>query len=60
LAKASPPCKAAHLRVEQGDKAIEVKCADDGPMRACADIAMQLLDRIVIMQPRTTGSTPQR
>ena len=51
-----PPSKAAHFRVELGDNGIDVKCADDEPMRACADIAMQFLDRLGIAQPRTTGS----
>jgi hypothetical protein len=55
-----PPSKAAHFRVEQGDNGIDVKCADDEPMRACADITMQLLDRLGITQARTTGSAPQR
>ena len=55
-----PPSKAAHFRVEQGDNGIDVKCADDEPMRACADIAMQLLDRLGITQARTTGSAPPR
>jgi hypothetical protein len=55
-----PPSKAAHFRVEQGDNAIDVKCADEEPMRACADIAMQFLDRLGITQARTTGSAPQR
>jgi hypothetical protein len=32
-----PPSKAAHFRIEQGDNAIDVKCADEEPMRACAD-----------------------
>jgi hypothetical protein len=54
------PSKAAHFRVEQGDNGIEVKCADDEPMRACADITMQFLDRLGITQSRTTGSAPQR
>jgi hypothetical protein len=53
-----PPSKAAHFRVEQGDNAIDVKCADEEPMRACADIAMQFLDRLGITQARTTGSAP--
>jgi hypothetical protein len=55
-----PPSKAAHFRIEQGDNAIDVKCADEEPMRACADIAMQFLDRLGITQARTTGSAPQR
>jgi len=53
-----PPSKAAHFRIEQGDNAIDVKCADEEPMRACADIAMQFLDRLGITQSRTTGSAP--
>jgi hypothetical protein len=53
-----PPSKAAHFRIEQGDNAIDVKCADEEPMRACADIAMQFLDRLGITQARTTGSAP--
>lgn len=40
-----PPSKAAHLRLEKGDLKLDVKCAEDEPMKACADIAMQLLDR---------------
>jgi hypothetical protein len=53
-----PPSKAAHFRIEQGDNAIDVKCADEEPMRACSDIAMQFLDRLGITQARTTGSAP--
>jgi hypothetical protein len=55
-----PPSKAAHFRIEQGDNAIDVKCADDEPMRACSDIAMQFLDRLGITQARTTGSAPSQ
>ncbi len=50
--------KAAHFRVEQGDNGIDVKCADEEPMRACADIAMQFLDRLGITQAGTTGGAP--
>jgi hypothetical protein len=55
---APPPSKAAHFRVEQGDNGIDVKCADEEPMRACADIAMQFLDRLGITQAGTTGAAP--
>jgi len=55
-----PPSKAAHFRIEQGDNAIDVKCPDDEPMRACVDVTMQFLDRLGITQARTTGSAPQR
>ncbi len=41
-----PPSKAAHFRLEKGDMKIDVKCADDEPARACADITLQLIDRI--------------
>jgi hypothetical protein len=41
-----PPSKAAHFRVERGDLKLDVKCADDEPMKACADVAMQLLDKV--------------
>src|SRR6266481_3689457 len=40
-----PPSKAAHFRIEQGDNAIDVKCADEEPMRACSDIAMRRTNR---------------
>lgn len=41
-----PPSKAAHFRLEQADMRVDVKCADEEPMKACADIAMQLIDRL--------------
>lgn len=41
-----PPSKAAHFRVQKGDLDVDVKCADDEPMSACADIAMKLLDKV--------------
>jgi hypothetical protein len=41
-----PPSKAAHFRLEKGDLKLDVKCADDEPMKSCADIALQLLDKV--------------
>ena len=41
-----PPSKAAHIRLEKGDLKLDVKCADDEPMKACSDIALQLLDKV--------------
>ena len=41
-----PPSKAAHFRIEDGPKVIDIKCADDEPMKACADILSQVLDRM--------------
>ena len=29
---------------------IDVKCADDEPMSACADLALQMVDRLQSMQ----------
>lgn len=41
-----PPSKAAHFRIEDGERKIDVKCADDEPMKACADIMMQIIDKM--------------
>ncbi|NSY49198.1 hypothetical protein [Agrobacterium tumefaciens] len=41
-----PPSKAAHFRIEDGERKIDVKCADDEPIKACADIMMQLIDKM--------------
>lgn len=46
-----PPPKGAHLRFERGDARIDVKCADDEPMKACADITLQLLDKLSTLKP---------
>ncbi|MDI6027185.1 hypothetical protein QBK99_13390 [Corticibacterium sp. UT-5YL-CI-8] len=46
-----PPSKAAHFRVQQGDMNIDVKCADDEPMAACADIALRLVDAVQAQRP---------
>lgn len=44
-----PPPKAAHFRIEHGDTAVDIKCADDEPMKACADFTLQLLDKLQAM-----------
>jgi hypothetical protein len=41
-----PPSKAAHFRLHNGNVAIDVKCADDEPMKACVDAAAQLVDKL--------------
>lgn len=52
-----PPSKAAHFRIDVAPGAgIDVKCADDEPTRPCADIAFQLLDRV--MGPGGATSSP--
>jgi hypothetical protein len=44
-----PESKAAHFRVQQGDTALDIKCADDEPMQACAYLTMQLLNKLGAM-----------
>ncbi len=41
-----PPSRAAHFHLEHGDTALDVKCADDEPMKACGDLTLQLLDKL--------------
>ncbi|KJF74219.1 hypothetical protein [Agrobacterium arsenijevicii] len=41
-----PPPKGAHFHIEEGEVKVDVKCADDEPMKACADILMQIIDRL--------------
>ena len=48
---AAPPPKGANFRFERGDAKVDVKCADDEPMRGCADITLQLLDKLSAMKP---------
>ena len=44
-----PPSKAARFHIETGEADIGIKCADDEPMKACADFTLQLLDKIAAM-----------
>ncbi|GJD35060.1 hypothetical protein [Methylobacterium aerolatum] len=46
-----PPSKAAHFRFERGDARIDVKCADDESMKTCADLTLQLLDKLSTLKP---------
>ncbi len=39
------PSKAAHFRIKTGDTKIDVKCAEDEPMKVCADMVLQILER---------------
>lgn len=41
-----PPSKAAHFFVQDGDVKIRIKCADDEPTKVCADLLLQMLDRL--------------
>lgn len=51
-----PPSKAAHFRLESAGVVLDVKCAEDAPMQACADIALQMLDRAIA--PGTAAPRP--
>jgi hypothetical protein len=42
----SLPSKAAHFRIEDGDKKIDIKCADDEPTKVCAEVLLQLIDKL--------------
>lgn len=42
----APPSKAARFRIETGDVKLGIKCADDEPMKSCADFTLQLLDEL--------------
>lgn len=53
-----PPSKAAHFRLESAGVTLDVKCADDEPMQACADIALQLLDRAMVPAPGAATPRP--
>ena len=44
-----PASKAARFHIETGEADIGIKCADDEPMKACADFTLQLLDKIAAM-----------
>jgi len=44
-----PPSKAAHFRLRRGDVEIDAKCADDETMKACADTASQLIDKLATL-----------
>jgi hypothetical protein len=46
MSRRPTPSKAARFRIENGDVKIYVKCADDEPMKACADELNQILDRL--------------
>jgi hypothetical protein len=41
--------KAAHFILQDGDALVDVKCADDESMKTCADITLQILDKLVAL-----------
>jgi hypothetical protein len=42
-----PPSKGAHFRFKKGDAMVDIKCADDEPMKACVDAGSALLDKLM-------------
>lgn len=53
-----PPPRGAHFLLTRGDASLDVKCADDEPMKNCADIALQMLDKLQAMPATGAASTP--
>jgi hypothetical protein len=43
------PSRAAHFRLRRGDAMVDVKCADDEQMKVCADLTLQMVDRLQTM-----------
>jgi hypothetical protein len=43
------PSRAAHFRLQRGDAMVDVKCADDEQMKVCADLTLQMVDRLQTM-----------
>jgi len=54
------PSKGAHFRLQDGDAAVDVKCAEDEPMKLCADITLQILEKLVSMPERSLGERGDR
>lgn len=52
-----PPSRAAHFRLEGAGAVLDVQCAEDEPMQACADIAIRLLDHAA--PARASADTPK-
>jgi hypothetical protein len=47
-----PPSRAAHFRLQRGDAMVDVKCADDEQMKVCADLTLQMIERLqTILKP---------
>ncbi|MGU3385563.1 hypothetical protein [Methylobacterium sp. D53M] len=46
-----PPSRAAHIVLERGDARVDVKCADDDTTKACADVTLQMLEKLGTFRP---------
>lgn len=40
------PGRGAHFHIEDGQSRIDLRCPDGEPMRTCADVLLQVLDRM--------------
>jgi hypothetical protein len=38
--------KAAYFSIDDGNTKIDIKCADDEPTKVCADLLLQILDKL--------------
>ena len=46
-----PPSRAAHIVLQRGDARVDVKCADDDTTKACADVTLQMLEKLGTFRP---------
>ena len=46
-----PPSRAAHIVLERGDARVDVTCAEDDPTKACAEVTLQMLDKLATFRP---------
>lgn len=44
-----PPGKSAHFILQDGDAMVDVKCSDDESMKTCAEITLQILDKLAAL-----------
>jgi cysteine synthase len=49
VAARAPLAKGAHIILRDGDAMVDVKCADDEPMKMCADLTLQILEKLVAL-----------
>ena len=47
-----PVSKAARFEFSRGETEVDIKCAEDEPMRACAEAAGMLLDKLATQPSR--------
>ena len=47
-----PVSKAARFQFSRGEAEVDIRCAEDEPMRACADAAGVLIDKLAAQPTR--------